>query len=185
MRMIITLALAAALCACGSNSVTADNASVEEVAAKMKAAGFDKSMMRPGKWQSNVTIDSMDAPGMPPGVAAQIKKMSAATRTTESCLTPDQVKRPNPEMFAQAQKNCRYDHFEFGNGKMDMTMRCNAGAGGGTPGGQMQTIHMTGTYSGESSTMAMTSTSGTGAGGIGPMTMKMHIEGKRLGDCDK
>ena len=67
----------------------------------------------------------------------------------------------------------------MGDGKIDAKMRCSAG--GGT-----QLMTMAGTYGPDQYQMRMTTQidPGKAAAAIGAMTMKMQVEGKRIGDCD-
>jgi len=181
MRIVMTVTALALLAACNrSPTIEATNASRAEVANKIAAAGGAESFVRPGKWATTVSIDEMAVPGMPPEAAARIKGMNAKGRAFETCLTPEQAKKPTAEMFNGNSDRCRYDHFNMGAGKIDMVMRCT-GAGAGKSASQVMT--MTGTYSPDSYHMAMDSKTETGTGGSGPMTMKMHLDANRLGEC--
>ena len=94
----------------------------------------------------------------------------------EVCLTPEQAKSPKEDFFSGADKNCRYEHFNWGGGKIDLKLNCkhpNA----------TQTMAMVGSYSPEAYTMTMTATN-VGGGPAGEMTMKMKVDAKRIGDCD-
>ena len=176
----IVLLSALPLAACNSSpSVEAKNATVAEVAAKVAAAGGADSFVRAGKWSSTMTMDEMSAPGMPPQAAAQMKQMMGHSRTSESCLTPEQAKKPKPDFFSGKDNGCRYDNFTMAGGKIDMTMRCSGGhaMGAGT------TMHMTGTYAPGEYHMAMETHADTGTK-VGAMVMKMHIDAKRIGECD-
>ena len=67
----------------------------------------------------------------------------------------------------------------MGGGKIDARMGC--GIGGGT-----QPTTMTGTYGPETYRMAMTTRGESGQGsasGMQGMTMKLELEGKRIGEC--
>jgi len=175
----ILLMSALPLAGCNSSpSIEAKNASVEEVANKVADAGGVDSFVRAGKWSSAVTVDEMSAPGMPPQAAAQMKQMIARTHNVESCLTPEQAKKPDPAFFSGKDNGCRYDNFTMAGGKIDMTMRCSGHAmGAGT------TMHMTGTYAPGEYHMAMETHADTGTK-VGAMVMKMHIDAKRIGECD-
>jgi hypothetical protein len=70
---IATLAVAL-LSACGSPTVTAENASMKEVAQKLKESGIaDEKFIEPGHWQMTMTINDMTMPGAPPGMAERMK----------------------------------------------------------------------------------------------------------------
>jgi len=164
------------LAACDSSpKVKADNAKPSEVAAKMRDATDSGTFVRPGKWQSTVTIQEMTIPGMPPEFAARMKETMAKERQFESCLTPEQAKRPKGDFFA-ADKSCTYDHFEMGNGKIDATMRC-------AHEGMAQSMTMQGSYTPDQYQMSMASRM-EGTGPQAGTVMKMHVEAKRIGNCD-
>lgn len=169
------------LAACDSGpKVTATNASVEEVAGKVEAARLDSDFLRPGKWLTKGSIDELNVPGMPAELAAKMKESGRDMPGTETCVTEADAKKPNADFFT-GNKSCRYDHFTMGNGKIDARMRCTAASG-------TQLTAMTGAYDRESYRMAMTTAmenpSGGSASGMAGMTMKLSVEGKRIGDCD-
>jgi hypothetical protein len=172
---MLLLGLVLPLAACGSKpSVDEKNASVEQVANKVREVTKAEGTIRPGKWQSTMTIQSMDMPGMPPEAQSEMKKMFAQARVTESCVTPEEARQPNPKMFA-GNDQCRYDHFTMGGGKIDAEMHCNQQ-------GVNQVMTMAGTYGPDAYAMDMTSkTEGGGAGEA--MSMKMRVEAKRVGEC--
>ena len=169
------------LAACNSSpTVEAKNASVAEVAEKVDKVGGVDEFLRPGKWLTKATLEELSAPGMPPGIADNMKAMMAKKPGTESCMTQADARKPRTDFFG-GNKNCRYDHFKMGDGKIDAKMRCTAG--GGT-----QVMTMAGDFSPEEYHMAMTTEMDRGASGpagaMGSMTMKMRVEGKRVGECD-
>lgn len=169
------------LAACdNSPKVEAENASIEEVAGKVRAANEGSTMIvRPGQWESSVELESIEVPGMPEAAVAQMKKTMARVATGQkTCLTPEQAKKPKEDFFAGAGSNCRYDKFSMDDGKMTGTMRCTSPQGGGT-----QLIDFDGTYSPESYEMRMASTL-EGASAAGPMKMVMRMTSKRIGECD-
>ena len=88
------------LAACGSGAqVEAENASVAEVQAKIKDATGAPEMLTPDRWESTVRIEKVDVPGMPPELAERMQKAMAG-RTSASCLTPEEAKKPAAEFFA-------------------------------------------------------------------------------------
>ncbi len=174
-RGLLLAGLVLPLTACGSGAdVDEKNASVEDVAAKVREASSDEGLVRPGKWVSTVSIEQMDMPGLPPQEAEQMKRMVAQTHTAESCLTPEEAKQPR-EKFFSGNEQCRYDHFKMGGGKINAMMRCQQD-------GTSQVMEMSGSYSPDAYTMRMTS-SLSGAAEDGNMSMKMKIEAKRVGEC--
>lgn len=168
------------LAACDSGpTVSATNASISEVAAKVDAARLDETFFRAGKWTVKGQIDDIQVPGMPPELAAQMKARGQAMPGTQSCISEADAKKPAADFFT-GNKSCKYDHFTMGGGKIDARMRC--GIGGGT-----QLTTMTGTYGPETYRMAMTTAMENpaqgSASGMEGMTMKLSVEGKRIGEC--
>jgi hypothetical protein len=177
-RTALLIACALPLAACNKPEVNEKNASVAEVAQKVREAGADASFVRPGLWQSKVTIDDLDIPGMPADMAKRMKTMMAEKQEHgfQTCLTASDVKRPKEDFFAGKNKDCRYDHFTMGGGKIDAAMRCGDKNGASV-------MQMAGTYSPDTyqmQTALKVEGSGTEQGG---MSMKMRIEAQRVGEC--
>ena len=167
----------AVLSACHSEpQVDVKNASVAEVANKVAdATAKDDFMIRPGKWQSTVTIEDVKAPGMPTEMAARMKGMMGSGQSHETCLTEAEAKRPNEDFFAGKNDQCRYDHFKMGDGKIDAKMTC-------AQQGVSQVMEMAGDYSPDNYRMTM-QTHTEGGGPAGGMTMKMRVDSRRVGEC--
>lgn len=171
----LLIACALPLAACNSDpEVSAENASAEEVAQKLEAAGGSDTFVNPGLWQSTVTLDELAIPGMPPEIAAQMQGVEGRKLTDQQCLTPEEASRPKEDFFG-GRENCRYERFAMGNGRIDAVMNC-------TEGGSTQKMTMAGTYSGNAYQMQMTMQA-AGAGEAGGMGMKMRIDAKRIGEC--
>ena len=158
--------LAGALAACSGSDpdVDARNASVGEVAEQVRGATGEQGFVRPGKWVSEVTVEEISAPGMPAQVREQMKGMMAKRNSYESCLTPEEAKRPKEDFFAGKDNQCRYEHFTMGDGKIDARMQCSHE-------GMTQTMEMAGTYSPDSYKMVMSSKSGGMPGPAADMSM--------------
>ena len=173
---ILPLATLLTLAACNSEpEVDLDNASQEEAAQAVADAGGSDIFVNPGRWQTTVTLEEMNVPGMPAQMAEQMKAQMNAVETTESCLTREEARRPREDFFAGAQENCTYNRFTMAGGRIDAEMTCQEG-------GASMTMAIDGTYSADHyaarSTMTM-----TGAGAEGGMTVRSRVEAKRLGDC--
>lgn len=180
MHKAVMIAAIVALAACNREpQVSAKDASVAEVAEKVRKAGAGESFVRPGLWESKVTIEQLDIPGMPPEMAGKMKSMMAEKQMNASrnCLTAEDVKQPKEDMFAGQNKQCRYDHFTMGGGKIDAVMRCgdkNAS----------QVMQMSGTYSPDSYQMQMSNKVEAAAKDAqGAMAMKMRVDARRIGEC--
>ena len=169
----------AALASCNKGpEVHEKNASVEQVAkAVARSAADNDILLRAGEWKVSGTLEEMNIPNMPPEAQSQMKRVMGqhGNMTYQYCLTPEQAKKPGGKFFnRQASKNCRYDHFTMGGGKIDALMRCAA------PEGSMS-MTIAGTYAADSySTHVAMNMEGGRQGG---MSMKMHSEAKRIGEC--
>jgi hypothetical protein len=158
-------------------SVELKNATGTEVAAAVKQSGVmnTESMIEPGLWQSKTDVQEMTMPGMPPEFAAKMKQSMAQSRneTSSHCVTADEVKKPK-EGFFGGDKSCKYQHFTMGGGKIDAQMVCSEE-------GSTQTTSLSGTYTSTSYAMDVSS---TGSGGPqNGMSMKLHVDSKRIGEC--
>ena len=181
MRLLFLAAGAAVLLAgCGKSepTVEAKDATAGEVAQKVREAGADQSIVRPGLWESNVTIQQLDMPGMPAEVQQRMKAMMAEKQEHkfQTCLTAEDVKRPKEDFFAGKNNECRYDNFTMGGGKIDAVMHCGKG-------GAKQTMQMAGTYSPESYEMQMSTKTESGGAEARGMAMRMRVEAHRIGEC--
>lgn len=173
-------AVASALCLVACNkgpTVNVKNATGNEVAAAVKQSGVmtSDSMVEPGLWQSKVTVLEMNIPGMPAQYADKMKQSIAEHRndTSKHCITAAEVKKPKEDFFG-ADKSCRYEHFTMGGGRIDIAMACKQE-------GFTQSTSMSGTYTPTSYSMDMSS-NGSGGPEQG-MTMKMHVDSQRIGEC--
>lgn len=182
MRAIASVLLAtAALGACGERpGVDEENASTAEVANAVREAGGGDIRFLPGQWQARVTLDSLEAPGMPAGMADSMKSAMNGRQPSLTCLTAEEAAKPAANFFTGEQgQNCRYDHFRMGGGKIDARLSCSER--GGT-----QVMTMAGTYGPTRYQMTMTADmkgGATGAGSPTAMTMKMRIDAERSGEC--
>ena len=177
-QAVVVFGAAALLASCNKGpEVSLKNASGNEVTEAVKQSGVMNSglMVQPGLWESKVTIQDMSIPGMPPGFADKMKQQMAEHQqhSSKHCITPEQVKKPKEDFFG-GNKSCKYDHFMMGAGKIDIAMVCHAE-------GATQTMNASGTYTPTTYSMDMSS-SASGDERQG-MTMKMHVDSKRVGEC--
>jgi hypothetical protein len=173
----ILIACVVPLSACDKGpDVNVKNASVGEVAEKVRQSAGSDTLFEPGKWQTKVSLLDIDIPGMPPQAAQQMKQTMAKVQeqSYDTCLTEADVKLPKADFFAGKNNDCRYDHFTMSGGKIDAALRCEA-----KPSGTM-TMTINGTYSRDryEATMAMDF-----SGGEGGMKMRSHSESRRIGQC--
>jgi len=166
-----------ALFACNKGpEVDLHNADTNQVSKSVTQSGVMTSdaMVEPGLWESKVSVLDMTMPGMPPEFAARMKEEVAKHRNEASkhCIKPEDVKKPK-EGFFGADKSCRYDHFTMGGGKIDIAMVCKQE-------NMSQTMTMAGTYTPTTYSIDMNS---NGSGPQQGMTMKMHVDAQRIGEC--
>lgn len=175
--LLITCAVALASCNKGPQ-VNLKNATGNQVTQAVRQSGVMNGgqMVEPGLWESKVTIQEMNIPGIPPQYADKMKQSIAEhqQQSSKRCLTPDEVKKPKEDFFAGEDKSCKYDHFTMGAGKIDIQMVCKEED-------STQTTNMSGTYTPTSYSMDMAS-NGSGGAQQG-MTMKMHVDSRRVGEC--
>lgn len=173
MNKLLLIGLIAVLGACDRAKVDEKNATPAEVAEAVADARADMKF-KPGRWESNVTFVSMDAPGMPAEVGQAMRGTLGKENRYASCLTKEQAEKPAADFFAKDAKDCTYDHFTLGGGKIDAKMRC---------GGEGRAVAMTmnGAYDSDSYDMNMETK--IDSGGAGPMTMKMKIASSHVGAC--
>lgn len=172
--------IASVLCLAACNKgpqVNLKNATGNQVAQAVRQSGVmgSDSMIQPGLWQSKVTIQEMNFPGMPPEYLDKMKQSIAEHRNQGSkhCITEADVKKPKEDFFG-ADKNCKYDHFTMGGGKIDIAMVCHNED-------TTQTMSGNGSYTPTSYSIdtAMTASGGHESG----MSMKMHVDSQRVGAC--
>jgi hypothetical protein len=171
----ILIAGALPLAACNKGpEVKAENATGEQVAKQVADAGGAGSFVRPGRWESKVTIEEMTIPGMSADMSSQMKSFNGRMETDVSCLSEEDARRPKEDFFAGENKNCRYDRFTMAGGKIDAVMKC-------TGEGAAQTMTMQGSYSPNTYNMRMTMQGG--GEDVAGMSMKMRVDAKRVGQC--
>ena len=172
MNKLLLVGLIAALGACDRATVDERNASAEDVAKAVNAARADMKF-EPGRWESNVTFVSMEAPGMPPEVSQAMQGSLGKEHSYATCLSKAEAEKPAADFFAKDAKDCTYDHFNLGGGKIDAKMRCGAD-------GKSVVMTMNGAYDSDSYDMVMETAID---GGDMPITMKMKVASSRVGDC--
>lgn len=174
MRQVIIIA-AVLLASCQKDSVNEKNASVAEVAKAVASAGA-ATRFTPGRWETSITVTGIDAPNMPPQAAAGIKQAMAKAHLVATCLTPEQAAHPEANLFNRDVKNCRYDHFSMGDGKIDAALTCSAPGGAG-----QSSVKMAGTF--DPTHYAMTMATSAMSGPAGAMTINMAMNAKHAGAC--
>ena len=174
----LTLALPLICLAACSNEpeVKMENVSVGEAAQEMREQAGRDTFVNPGQWQQTVSLIEIEAPGMPEEVRASMRQAMGQAQVNNVCLSKEQASSPKEDFFTGADQNCRYEHFNWGGGKIDLKLNCKHPQA-------TQTMAMAGTYSPNAYSLTMTATN-IGGGDAGQMVMKMKVDAKRTGDCD-
>lgn len=177
MRTIAAALIAAiALAGCDRHRVNEVNASVDDVANAVAQAG-PSIRLQPGRWETSGELVELSAPGMPPQAQEMMKKqMTANASRVAVCLRQEDVEKPSAGFFGQTSKDCRFDHYRMDGGSIDAKMTC------APPGGGTVSTTMTGTYGADHYDMQMSSQM-AGLGARQPMTMRMKVSSRRVGDC--
>lgn len=175
MKKAVILPLVLGLVAsCDKGGVQMKNASVEQVGAAMRKQRDDK-FVDPGKWQQTVTLVSIDAPGMPKEARDAMQRAMSTSQVNEVCLSPEEAKSPRENFFTGKDESCRYEHFNWGSGKIDLKLMCNH------PNAK-QEMTLAGTYAPTTYSMTMTMTN-QGKSPEEQMKMTMKVDAKNVGQC--
>lgn len=162
-----------ALAGCGgSETIEAEDESVESVAERVAESDIKP---RPGMWESKVTLEKVEIPGMPADMQGMMKEQLGRVTVSSSCLTPEEVDKPDADFFQLGEESgCKYNSFKMGGGKIDADMTCEQQ-------GMQQNMKMTGTYNEEAYTMQVSADAEMEGR---PMSMAMTVESHRIGECD-
>lgn len=175
MRLAL-LAPVLVLAACDSGpEMSVENATPEEVAAKMKESGVATDLRKPGRWKYTTTIVDVQSPSMPAEMLEQMRTMMGNGQTMERCVTQDEIDKVDA-FVGQNDSNCTFEKYEVGGGTVSGKARCEQG-------GMKQVMTMDGSYTPSSSDMTITSEMSGGPGPAGDVKMKMNIKSERVGDC--
>ena len=173
-KLAIVPVMLAVIAGCDKGGVEMKNASVKEVAETMRKQGDDK-FVDPGKWQQTVTLVSIDAPGMPREARDAMQQAMRTAQVNEVCLSKKDAKSPREDFFTGKDENCRYEHFNWGGGKIDLKLMCNH------PNARQQ-MTLAGTYAPRSYSMTMTMAN-EGKRPEEQMKMVMKVDAKNVGQC--
>lgn len=179
MRVLMLAAVAVlALSACRERGGTGSDGprSMEDVA--RESAGMPRP--EPGLYRSQVELLSVEAPGMPPQMADQMKQAMAGKAAGNSfCLTAEEAGKGYEERVKKlaSRPDCAFDRYSAEGGKLDAQLTCK-GEGGMRA---VMTMQGTMTPAGSDVTLGMDQSGGQMPGG--GMKMKMRVKSERVGDC--
>ncbi|MFD1035286.1 DUF3617 domain-containing protein [Sphingomonas hankookensis] len=169
----LTLVGALALGACGDrktgSTTLTSNSATGEVTTSETGAGAETPQLQPGKWEVRTQVSDLKMANMPKGMPA-----NPPAQTTSVCITPEQASKGPADMLKQAGADCTATSNSFAGGKIESDVACKM------PGNTQMTGKTTGTFTPTSFTtdqqMEMT--------GAMTMSQKVHVEGRRTGECD-
>ncbi len=175
MNKLIPLALVGALAlgACGDqktgSTTLTSNSATGEVTSTETGAGAETPKLQAGKWEVRTQVSDLKMANMPKGMPA-----NPPAQTNTVCITPEQAAKGPADMLKQAGADCTATSNSFGGGRIESAVRCKL------PGNTAMTGKTTGTFTSTSfatdQQMEMT--------GATAMSQKVHVEGRRIGDCD-
>jgi hypothetical protein len=129
-----------------------------------------KIELQPGQWEMTTQITELTING-----ASQASNASQPV-TIKNCVTPEQVKQPDPKMFGDGKNSsCKYDNFYMSDGRINAGISCKGPDGSST---------INSTINGQftPTTMAIDMEMLSNMGGAN-MRMKAKLDAKRIGEC--
>ena len=193
--MKLPIAAVAALLLAGCNSqggagngaaATQPGANGVAMATNAPATPAAPDRMRPGRWEMTVRVASVEMPGAPPEVQAQLRaRPLPPAQVQASCVTPEEAANPVGSFqreLTQGQANLACDVGEraFGGGRIRIALSCQ------TPDGQtQQRLAMVGSFTDSSVQAAISVDSSTPGADGQPQAVRAQstFTGRRVGEC--
>ncbi len=142
----------------------------------VRAAAEMAFRFEPGKYRTTIAFQKIEIPGMPAGVAEQMKAAMSKTTASEHCITPESAAKGVEAMKEHMGKGqCKFESFNARGGKVDSVFSCQAGQG------MTMRASSQGTYSATGSKVAA-KVDMDGPGGSG-MHLEQTMTTERIGDC--
>jgi hypothetical protein len=181
MRVSIAAGAALLVAACGSQGGNNTGAAGEG-----GGGGQGARTLQPGEWEMTSQMASVEIPGAPPEVQAQMRAQQGRTQTDRTCITPDQASNPlrqlRETMTGPDGPNCQTSEDTFAGGIIRIRTTCRRP---GNAQGSAQ-LAVEGTFTATTLT-ATVSINAQGANVAGPGTTAMRVStslrGRRIGDC--
>jgi hypothetical protein len=172
--LVTTAALALAAC----NQSPADPTKAQSqnaVAAEMAQANTPQA----GQYQGTTEIIRFEIPGMPAGLAEQMRQEMARTTAIDNsfCVTEAQARMSSEDRarrLTPAQTGCTFRNFDVSGDRVNATLACSGA-----------TITMDGTMGRTETDMRMAvvpTAGGASAAGVAP-TIEMRVKTRRTGEC--
>lgn len=128
--------------------------------------------IQPGEWETTFEMVNIEAPNMPPEMAAAMKQNIGQKTTSRTCITPEEASG-GEFMTTDSDAQCTKEGISFAGGRIQGSMTCTGEEG-------RATITMTGQHSGTSYDMRSKVVSANESGNL---TMETRVTGRRLGEC--
>ena len=133
--------------------------------------------MSPGLWETTSRTTDFDMqlpPGVPAGMMDMVKQqMSSRSHSMQQCITRADLEEAPEKLFQESDGQCRYERFSMEGGELDAVANCRMQ-------GMSMKMEMSGSYTPTTYDSRVVL---QGSGDMGPVTMTMEGEGRRIGDC--
>ncbi len=172
----IPFLLLVAGCDWGS-SVDLRNESGSVVAQQIRKVAASGDFAQPGRWETKITLNQVEAPGMPADFTEKLKAQMRQPQSAASCLTAEDVKK-GAFYVGEENQACRYERFAMGAGKIDGMLRCTDQTG-------TRSMAMSGSYGPDKYKLVVTtdSQSAQQPGAAGKVSVTMTMDARRAGQC--
>jgi len=140
--------------------------------------------IQPGQWEMASRMDTLEAPGAPPAMVAQMRAQLPNQRSTQrQCITPEQAANPARNLVGRnaTSQGCTFADTTFAGGVIRISAACQRP---GNPASMRMAMEGSFTATQLDSALRVEVT-GPGANGRGTQTVRMTgtMTGRRLGDC--
>ena len=157
---------------------------VPSIALVAACSGGGADTIQPGQWEMVTQMTSVEAPGAPEPVVAQMRSAMANQRQTQStCITPEQARNPSRNMVGQSNNaaGCEFSDTTFAGGNIRIRANCRP------PGAGQMEMSVDGDYTATTMNgriaVNMQAPGMAGGGGVQQIRMSGTLTGRRTGDC--
>lgn len=151
--------------------------------ALIAACSGNSSSIQPGQWEMVTQMTSIEAPGAPEAMVAQMRASLPQQRQTQStCITPEQARNPSRNMVGQGNNaaGCEFADTTFAGGNIHIRANCHP------PGATSMAMSVDGDYTATQMNGRISvnmTTPGMTGGGTQTIRLSGTLTGRRTGDC--